>query len=184
MLGTGEQTMELKRDEIIKALERDIRISIDLNYECPRITYSKLRDALALIKELTKEVESLEHERASFMETFGEWSDKCEKLASELRNKEIEIKDLTEELAEANKLLNMHRFLASDNGTTYVIPSVRSIQAEVVKQMQGRLAKHFLNDDNLNYIEVDADYINECIDKIAKKMQDQEVDNGREKAKC
>ena len=59
----------MDKEQIKKALERDIRISIALNYECPRITYSKLRDALALIisqeqriKELTEENESLRAE--------------------------------------------------------------------------------------------------------------------------
>lgn len=47
--------MELNREQIIKALERNMRISIDLCYDCPRITYSQLREALALIKELTHE---------------------------------------------------------------------------------------------------------------------------------
>lgn len=92
--------MELKRDEIVKALERDIRISIDLNYECPRITYSKLRDALALIEELTEENESLkqamEHEHASFMETFGEYGKKCEELIKEVAKRETEYNELYE----------------------------------------------------------------------------------------
>ena len=62
----GDQTMELNAEQIKKALERNIRVSMALAYDCPRITYSKLKDALALInsqeqkiKELTEEKERL-----------------------------------------------------------------------------------------------------------------------------
>lgn len=58
--------MELNAEQIKKALERNIRVSMALAYDCPRITYSKLKDALALInsqeqkiKELTEEKERL-----------------------------------------------------------------------------------------------------------------------------
>ena len=60
--------MKLNREQIITALERSIRVSMALNYDCPRITYSELKDALSLIKELTEENESLRAE--------GEWIEK------------------------------------------------------------------------------------------------------------
>lgn len=100
----------------------------------------------------------------------------CGKVAA--RNALALIKELTEELAEANKLLNMHRFLASDNGTTYVIPSVRSIKAEVVKQMQTEIESRCIKGG------IYPAFVASTIDQIAKEMQDQEVDNGRETAKC
>ncbi len=40
-----------------------------------------------------------------------------------------------------------------------------------VRQMQERLTTFFANDDMLKYNEVDADYINECIEQIAKKIE-------------
>ena len=43
-------------------------------------------------------------------------------------------------------------------------------KADTVRKMQERLAKTFLNDDDLKYIEVDADYIIEKIDQIAEEM--------------
>lgn len=63
-------------------------------YDGSAIYIEMLKDAIALItaqeqriKKLIEENESLkqcmEHEHASFMETFGEWSDKCERLAEE-----------------------------------------------------------------------------------------------------
>lgn len=59
----------LNAEQIIKALERNIQLSLDLNYGFPRITYSRLRDTVALIisqeqriKELAEENERLRAE--------------------------------------------------------------------------------------------------------------------------
>jgi hypothetical protein len=90
------------------------------------------------------------------------------------------VKNLTKE----NERLRAPRFIAYPDGTTELIPSVKSVRADTVREMKEMLTTFFTNDDTLKYNEVDADYINECIDKIAKEMQEQEVDNGREKAKC
>jgi hypothetical protein len=65
MLGTGEQTMELNRDQIIKALEHCIR-----DTTCEQCNYSPStcfiqENALSLINELTEENERLRAE--------GEW---------------------------------------------------------------------------------------------------------------
>jgi hypothetical protein len=91
-----------------------------------------------------------------------------------------QVKNLTKE----NERLRAPRFIAYPDGTTELIPSVKSVRADTVREMKEMLTTFFTNDDTLKYNEVDADYINECIDKIAKEMQEQEVDNGREKAKC
>lgn len=80
----------LNAEQIVTALE----CCVDGDcYPCP---YAEIgagcRDemseaALALIKELTEENESLkqslEHEHASFMEIFGQYGEKCDKLIEE-----------------------------------------------------------------------------------------------------
>lgn len=105
--------MELDREKIIKALEccksfRDF-------YMCDICPYYRLeladdenctnrlsQDALALINsqeqminEVTEEIDSLkqcmEHEHASFMETFGEYGEKCERLAEENERLKAEV---------------------------------------------------------------------------------------------
>ena len=47
---------------------------------------------------------------------------------------------------------------------------VDTIKAATVREMQERLTSFFANDENLEYIEVDAEYINEQIDQIAEEM--------------
>ena len=44
------------------------------------------------------------------------------------------------------------------------------LRADTVREMRERVTTFFTNDDNLKYNEVDAEYINECIDQIAKEM--------------
>ena len=44
------------------------------------------------------------------------------------------------------------------------------MRAATVREMQERLTSFFANDENLEYIEVDAEYINEQIDQIANEM--------------
>jgi hypothetical protein len=84
----------MNREQIIKALgcistKGDVRCArCDLRkYEglaCHRIGAD---NAISLIRELVEENESLkqamEHEHASFMETFGEYGEKCERLTEE-----------------------------------------------------------------------------------------------------
>lgn len=48
---------------------------------------------------------------------------------------------------------------------------VDTIKAATVREMQERLTSFFANDENIEYIEVDAEYINEQIDQIANEMR-------------
>lgn len=43
-------------------------------------------------------------------------------------------------------------------------------RAATVREMQERLTSFFANDDTLEYIEVDAEYINEQVNQIAEQM--------------
>jgi hypothetical protein len=47
---------------------------------------------------------------------------------------------------------------------------IAEAKADTVREMQTRLTNLFANDENLEYIEVDAEYINEQIDQIAEEM--------------
>jgi hypothetical protein len=94
--------MQLDREEIIKALELcKTPAASDCNacgYKGKGIkngiyvgcTNRLIADALSIIKELTEENESLkqamEHEHASFMEIFGQYGEKCDRLTEENAN--------------------------------------------------------------------------------------------------
>lgn len=47
----------------------------------------------------------------------------------------------------------------------------------IVSEMQERLTNFFSNDDTLKYVEVDAEYINECIEQITKEMLEGKNEN-------
>jgi hypothetical protein len=53
---------ELNREQVIEDLERSVRLSMEFNCEYPVITYSKLKAALSLIKELNAKVAEWEEE--------------------------------------------------------------------------------------------------------------------------
>lgn len=46
----------------------------------------------------------------------------------------------------------------------------KALVADTVRKMQERLTTFFANDETLEYTEVDAEYINECIDQIAEEI--------------
>lgn len=48
--------------------------------------------------------------------------------------------------------------------------AAKAVKADTVREMQERLTTFFTNDDNLEYNEVDADYVNEKVDQIAEEM--------------
>jgi hypothetical protein len=51
--------MELKRDQLVKALENAIRMGKFYSYMTPKLSYEELKDAIALIRELTEENEKI-----------------------------------------------------------------------------------------------------------------------------
>ena len=54
-------------------------------------------------------------------------------------------------------------------------PAVMAVIADTVRKMQERLTTFFSSDDMLKYNEVDADYINEQIRRIAEELIKGEV---------
>ena len=51
-------------------------------------------------------------------------------------------------------------------------PAVMAVIADTVRKMQERLTTLFANDETLEYTEVDAEYINEQIVRIAKEIME------------
>lgn len=151
----------LNAEQIKKALERNIRVSMALDYDCPRITYSKLKDALALItsqeqriKELGEELDDakrdtipklrLSLERANAM---GVEADKTiQKLTEENERLRANTKSATE-------ILNFK--FAYDAG-----------KADTVRKMQERLKKQRFSDITPH----DYDLLHCFIDGVAKEM--------------
>lgn len=153
--------MKLNAEQVKKALERDIRISMALNYECPRITYSKLRDSLALInsqeqriKELTKDVERV--------------AKQCGEIIVECDERDAERLKQVAKLTEENERLRaipeqLHKEMSER------IVEERKIERKLaVRKMQERLDKHFCHDPA--FLGVEQRLIMDVIDQIAKEM--------------
>lgn len=143
--------MELKRDEIIKALECCI------NDECDKCGVpfgncqaNLMQDALALIKELSQANEQL-----------SESYDHLEKTKDELFSER------------ARLVLENERLMREKTALECVVSTARNqAKADTVRQMQERLTTFFASDDTLKYSEVDAEYINSQIIKISKEMEE------------
>ena len=69
---------------------------------------------------------------------------------------------LIKELTEKNEKIGIDNF--------NLICELSRIRADAVRELQDELITFFNNDDMLKYNEVDAEYINEQITKIAKKV--------------
>ena len=139
--------MELKREQIIKALEcctSGHSVSACMsgcplyekeNCDCIYDDTALLKYALSLIKKLTEENERLKNS-ITFRVVMPD--EKMEEIKAEcIARVELDVKEC---------------------------------RADTVRKMQERLTSFFANDDNLEYIEVDAKYINEQIDQIAKDI--------------
>lgn len=143
--------MELNREQIIKALECCKTPKLTKCEGCPRdeedalCMYRLSADALSLIKELTQANEQL-----------SESYDHLEKTKDELLAERSRLTEENERISQS--LANSKSILANS-------------RADTVRKMQERLTTFFANDDNLKYNEVDAEYINEMIDQIAKEME-------------
>lgn len=123
------------------------------------------------IKELTEEVESLkqcmEHEHASFMETFGELDYKCKRLTeeNEYLKQQNEIYAVLNEKMEC--ICNSYAF---QYGT--VIPKevfLKKEREKAVKEMQERLMECFNNEVEYLSMYTESQVIF-VIDQIAKEM--------------
>lgn len=69
---------------------------------------------------------------------------------------------LIKELSEENEKIGIENF--------DLVCELSRIKEDTVRKMQERLTDFFANDAELEYIEVDANYINERIDQIAKEV--------------
>lgn len=110
-------------------------------------------------KELTEEVESLkqcmEHEHASFMETFGEYGEKCDKLAEE------------------NERLRRNNLVFAHNVEKVAANYYNLGCTETVRKMKERLMECFNNEVEHLSMYTEAQVIF-AIDQIAKEM----IENG------
>lgn len=81
----------------------------------------------AKIKQLTEEVESLkqamEHEHASFMEIFGQYGEKCDRLTEE------------------NERLRTPTYMLREDGGVELMPTIKSIRADTVREMQAKVTE-------------------------------------------
>jgi hypothetical protein len=85
-----------------------------------------------------------------------------------INSQEQRLKELTEEnerLREYNEIKSQKRANIFEIANAF-----ERGRTDGVRKMQERLTSFFANDDNLKYNEVDAEYVNEQIYKIAKEM--------------
>lgn len=127
---------ELNRDEIIKGMEECMALlsAISLikkltkeNEDLKAIAegYQKqFEDCYTEKAKLTEEVESLkqamEHEHASFMEIFGQYGEKCDRLTEE------------------NERLRTPTYMLREDGGVELIPTIKSIRADTVREFLDR----------------------------------------------
>lgn len=134
--------------------EQDIVIS-ELRKKLEKASHDADRYAVK-IKELTEEAESLkqamEHEHASFMETFGEWDDKCQRLTEE-----------NEMLIEDNEIKSQKRANIFEIANAY-----ERGKADTVREIQVRLAQSIGTYTDKSFVYVTAMF--RLLDQITKEM--------------
>lgn len=117
--------MELKRDEIVKALAMFIEdMPVELHLGLSRTTRFRLllRDALSLIKELTEEVASWKAIAEGYQKQFEDCAEDRAKL--------------TEENERLKKRLKATNYMITPDGRIEMIPTVESVRADTVREMQ------------------------------------------------
>lgn len=95
-----------------------------------------------------------------------EWLNKVANRVGQCVLDEAEIKTLLntfKELTEENAKIGIENF--------ELVCELSRIKADTVRKMQERLTTFFANDETLEYTEVDAEYINEQIVRIAKEIE-------------
>lgn len=160
--------MELNREQIIKALECcaseqciceqcpiDEKIKDDC--ECGKVA---ARNALALINELTEANESLYAETKSQFDKISILT----KMNKRLRGDYRKLNSVT---------LLYESFI--EELTMEALTSNEKLIADTIRKMQTALTTFFANDDHLKYNEVDADYINEQINKIINEFLEEKT---------
>ena len=164
--------MELNREQIIKAFECISRTGDVLCEGCDYRKYDGLachrigaKNALALIKELTEENDKL-HASCTKL------TRKCASLSEENERLRAENERLQKALNTDISIVRVSR----GSGKTAHLRVVERIRADAIKivavrEVRDRLTTFFADDDTLNHIEVDAEYINSQIDKITKEME-------------
>lgn len=124
-------------------------------------------DALALINSQEQRIGELEqcweHEHASAMEIFGQWSEKCERLTEE------------------NERLKAQKYYIHSDGRIEMIPTVESVRADTVRKMQERIKQyidvgHYRSPTEICFSELDVANI---IDRIAKEMLEGKTDGDK-----
>ena len=159
--------MELKRDEIIKALE--YCHALDECYNCPYTclnTHLK-RDAISLIKELTEESQKWQEGYDCVDAACRELSSKCDELTATNESLEAAIVALKEECevqGEELKRAKSTRYMAHPDGRLEMIPTADTI----IHTFAERLKRYY--DDKEHYLGYSIAY---NIDIVAERLLQQ-----------
>jgi hypothetical protein len=136
---------------------------------------------LQIVEKLTEESESLkqcmEHEHASFMETFGEYGEKCDKLAEENERLRAELAKSYNALDEQ---MNFYcSFTQSKIQNCPIDDEVAKAKTDTVRKMQERLKAYF-GTYVLGY-KIPLTEALKAVDQIAKEMLEEVNTNGDKK---
>jgi hypothetical protein len=128
--------------------------------------------ALALItsqEQRIKELEQcLEHEHASAMEIFGQWSEKCERLTEE--NERLE-NALIEQSAENVMLIGENKRLRA---CTNLVPTLNEVKADTVSNLKSRMAIQFGTYTGKDTIPIKELF--DVLDKVCEEILDEDHD--------
>ena len=150
------KTMELNREQVIKALECCAKGCCG---DCPRSPFSlgccrkTMLDALSLIKELTEENKKLTEHNAQILQFGEEWEALARKFEAE-----------NKKLAEENERLKADA-IVFENALEIALDSQKQDRADTVRKMQMALWAHLSPYSIYTTTEVGV-----LIDQIAKEM--------------
>ena len=153
----------MKRDEIISEIDTQIE-------------YSKFINTNAVVLSSKAAQFCLEHAQL-YEQKIKELTEENERLRAHNETLEISNKDFKYRIYELSRdneeWEHENNDLECDNDM--LRERITEIKTDTVRKMQERLTTFFANDDHLKYNEVDAEYINEQINKIINEFWEGKV---------
>lgn len=150
--------MELNREQV----KKELALFIDDNPVELHFHHSKTSKFLSFLKLVLDVITTDEQKIYELENRLKECENGYEGTLYLERCKLHDAEQKVKELTEKNE--------AQAETITNLIETIKSIYADIARKIQERATTFFNNDDMLKYIEVDAKYINEQIDRIVKEV--------------
>jgi hypothetical protein len=165
--------MELNRERIVTALENAVRLGKFYSYMTPKLSYEELRDAIALIRELTEENERLRGVGLPDYSTYIRLSDAKTAIMAYIGEQTVSKYASQVECKAARSGAE-----GAMNELDYITPAQVAPVADTVRKMQDRL-KAKIHDSVYQYWNFGsggyylAEDVDEDIDQIAKEIMEE-----------